>query len=382
VFFFFVVLIIFLGDLHMSKLRRQGFTLIELLVVIAIIAVLIALLLPAVQSAREAARRAQCLNNLKQISLGMHNYHQAQGSFPMGNGRAYTIGSSGPYITEWGTWGCLAFMLPFLEQQPLYNAANFSWNAWWSYTGGSNGGPSWDGTRVNTTVFRTNLNVFMCPSDGLWAKFLSNNNYAGSFGTTTIAETTPSTGVFAHGTTYGIADVTDGTSYTIAFAEQLVCDPTKGLAPVPWRNSLSVGATMVGTSGGNLGYLDANTNPTLVVQDLNTCTQSFVTGNQALASQDKGFTWTSGQLGIGMFNTIVPPNSDKWKWSSCRFGCPPGACGADDGQYNNSTSNHPGGVNAAMSDGSARFIKSSVQMATYWALGTKAGGEAISADQY
>ena len=365
----------------MSKLRRQGFTLIELLVVIAIIAVLIALLLPAVQSAREAARRAQCLNNLKQISLAMHNYHQAQGSFPMGNGLAYTIGGSGPYITEWGTWGCLAFMLPFLEQQPIYNATNFSWNAWWSYTGGPSG-PSWDGTRVNSTVFRTNLKTFMCPSDGLWAQNICNNNYAGSFGTTTIAAWRSSTGVFAHRSTYGISDVTDGTSYTIAYSEALVGDESRPNQPVPYRASLCPTSNMAGTTGGaNNGYLDANQNPANVILDLNTCSQNFVAGNAAITSdQDKGYTWTSGQLGIGMFNTIVPPNSDKWKWSACRFGCV--GCGADDGQYNNATSNHPGGVNAAMADGSDRFIKSSIQMQTYWALGTRDNGEAISADQY
>jgi prepilin-type N-terminal cleavage/methylation domain-containing protein/prepilin-type processing-associated H-X9-DG protein len=368
----------------MNKFRRHGFTLIELLVVIAIIAVLIALLLPAVQSAREAARRAQCLNNLKQIALATHNYHQAAGSFPMGNGVNYTIGSKGGYQTDWGTWGCLAMMLPFLEQQPVYNHSNFNWAPWWSYTGPS--GPSWDGTVVNSTVFRTNLNTFMCPSDGLWAKNLCNNNYAGCLGTTTVTWWNSSTGIFAHKTTYGIADVTDGTSYTIAFSEWLVGDESRPNVPIPYRASLTPSSTMAAndpnaTGGTNNGYPDAYTNPANVLLDLQTCSQNFVAGNPAVNSdQDKGYTWTTGGPGIGLFQTIVPPNSDKWKWSACRFGCV--GCGADYGQYTNACSNHPGGVNAAMADGSARFVKSTIAMMTWWALGTKANGEAISADQY
>src|SRR5438552_15512025 len=104
----------------MHKTQRRGFTLIELLVVIAIIAVLIALLLPAVQSAREAARRAQCTNNLKQIGLGMHNYHSTHGSFPSGG----TVAPSGyGYNVTWGTWSAQGLMLGYLGQQPLYNAA-------------------------------------------------------------------------------------------------------------------------------------------------------------------------------------------------------------------------------------------------------------------
>src|SRR5580693_1176371 len=118
---------------------RRGFTLIELLVVIAIIAVLIALLLPAVQSAREAARRAQCVNNLKQIGLGMHNYHATNGTFPLGGTVAAAY--SNTYTAGWGTWSAHALMLGYLEQAPLYNAANFSWATVM--------GPGW---LINTTV--------------------------------------------------------------------------------------------------------------------------------------------------------------------------------------------------------------------------------------
>ena len=123
---------LFLEGASMSRLRRRGFTLIELLVVIAIIAVLISLLLPAVQSAREAARRAQCTNNLKQMGLAMHNYHSAVGTFPMGNTIANAYYSPMPSPTSWGTFSAHALMLPYMEQTPLYNSCNFNWNIWYA----------------------------------------------------------------------------------------------------------------------------------------------------------------------------------------------------------------------------------------------------------
>src|SRR3979411_2635614 len=108
-----------------SPVRRSGFTLIELLVVIAIIAVLIALLLPAVQSAREAARRAQCVNNLKQIGLAIHNYHSTHTQFPMGDSLNVQGGTPAD-LALWNSWSAHGLMLGYMEQQPLYNAINFS----------------------------------------------------------------------------------------------------------------------------------------------------------------------------------------------------------------------------------------------------------------
>src|SRR5688572_15889522 len=112
----------------MNTTSRRAFTLIELLVVIAIIAVLIALLLPAVQSAREAARRAQCINNLKQIGLGMHNYHSTHNSFPLTETAAWGYG----YVSDWGTWSAHALLLGYIEGQPIYDACNFNWVVWFA----------------------------------------------------------------------------------------------------------------------------------------------------------------------------------------------------------------------------------------------------------
>jgi prepilin-type N-terminal cleavage/methylation domain-containing protein/prepilin-type processing-associated H-X9-DG protein len=360
----------------MNRFRRHGFTLIELLVVIAIIAVLIALLLPAVQAAREAARRAQCLNNLKQLGLALNNYHQAVQSFPLGMGVNWvaTSATSG-YETTWGTWGCMAMMLPFLEQQVVYNAANFNWNPWWqSYNN------QWDGTPPNTTVFRTNLKTFYCPSDGQWAQNICNNNYAGSFGPTSVTYST-SMGIFSQTATYNFQSVTDGSSNTIAFSEWLVGNEGMPGVAIPYRASVDPSATMVGTNlGANAGYLDIRTNTANVMADLQACSLAFQTPGGIDSDQDKGYTWTCGSPGIGLFNTIVPPSSPQYKWSACRFGCV--GCGADYGQYNNANSNHPGGANVAFVDGSVRFTKSSIAMTVWWALGSRAGGEVISSDSY
>jgi prepilin-type N-terminal cleavage/methylation domain-containing protein/prepilin-type processing-associated H-X9-DG protein len=369
--------------------RRVGFTLIELLVVIAIIAVLIALLLPAVQSAREAARRIQCNNNLKQIGLGLHNYHSANNCFPLG------VSRYGPITTyEWDCWSGHALMLGALEQTSLYNAANFSL--------GNNGANSY-GYYANSTVTSTHISVYLCPSDpnaGTLSVLRTADNrndvldvsYLASAGTTTnspnntaptnLWATQGSTGLFWWYISYGIQNVTDGTSNTIAYTEGLVSNfggSNAGSVDNAGMSTNYGGTSTSGVSGagGAAQLYDANQNPAAIIAGLQACTAAIQ--SRAGLSNCRGIFWEVGSLGMTMFNTIAPPNSTQYNWGDCRFttgGYP------NDATFANANSLHSGGVNVLMADGSCRFVKNSINMYTWWALGTKASGEVISADSY
>jgi prepilin-type processing-associated H-X9-DG protein len=358
--------------------------LIELLVVIAIIAVLIALLLPAVQSAREAARRAQCTNNLKQIGLSMHNYHSAVGSFPLGCSVAFAQ-AYGSRELAWGSWGCLAMLLPYLEQTNIYNAINFTV---------SNQLPP--GVAMNATPFNTNVAAFLCPSDGLsgtlgsWSA--NNNNYYGSYGTTTMPGDQVSTGIFYPGGIIfnptgnpvyndtlntgvcSLANVTDGTSNTVAFSEAVVGDQTHW---TPFRDGVAWTAT-----GPYYAANDAWAQQSYVMKGIQACAAmwSSKSANAQPKSEDKGWRWGNQAVGSSLFNTIIPPSSTQYPWSACRADNQGGP--VSNGHFENANSFHPGGANVGLADGSVRFIKSSIAMNTWWSLGTKAGGEIISSDSY
>ena len=383
--------------------RRRGFTLIELLVVIAIIAVLIALLLPAVQSAREAARRAQCVNNLKQIGLALHNYHSSIGSFPPGHGQA-TAYNNYPGYAGWTEWSAQAMMLPYMEQTPMYNAIN------WSFCGGYGNGSS-----INATVWAAKISTFACPSDNnngvgnvqAGTGQPGTNNYRASIGTTTAVgwtngaapqqgagyascepdpfnkngNTPPgnpgcspyATGLFCYWISYGINDCIDGTSNTVAYSESLVGD--SGTALVSHRNN-----SVTGVSGAAfMEWIDISSAPmTSITQALQACSTAYAQNTNI--SNANGNRWGWGASTMSMFHTIVPPNSKQYAWNSCRDGC--AGCGPDDSIFSNAQSNHSGGVNVLFADGSVKFIKDSINMQTWWALGTKASGEVISSDSY
>ena len=132
---------------------------------------------------------------------------------------------------------------------------------------------------------------------------------------------------------------------------------------------------------GNAYFLSANTNPSLVIQDLQTCSTQYVATNTANISGGHGHDWGVGGMGATLFNTIVTPNNPQYPWSACRTDCN-GGCDGASMDYSNAQSYHPGGVNTLLADGSVRFIKDSIAMQTWWGLGTRAGTEVISADSY
>lgn len=351
----------------MSRSRR-GFTLIELLVVIAIIAVLIALLLPAVQSAREAARRAQCVNNLKQFGLALHNYHQAVGAFPMMNSAAYSnVPPNNDNFTTWGVFGAHAFLLPYLEQTPVYDACNFDFG---SYPRGS---VNSDMTWTNFTVWNTKVSSFLCPSDGLAGQ---DNicNYMGNCGTGTNAWVSQdSNGIFCQNRTYGLASVSDGSSNTIAATEALV--GAEGIQRHRWYKA---GFNSGLTGDPTVMVRDARQNLAAVMAIAADCQAAIKTPS---LFSNKGYRWQVGAPGFTMTNIIITPNSSQYTFSTCRWDCNEN-CGVDFGQFQVPSSNHPGGVNLAFADGSVRFVKDSINPSTWMALGSRDGGEVVSSDSY
>ncbi len=250
-----------------------------------------------------------------------------------------------------------------------------------------------------STVTSMRVSTFLCPSDGNAGSLqvirpadgrndTLDVSYVGSAGTTTNSpnNTAPtntwatqgSTGVFWWYRSYGISAITDGTSNTVAFSEALVSNGGSD------QNTSTISNTYPGNSitgiagaGGLAQQYDANQNPAAVLAGLQACTTAWQ--NRQGLNNLRGVFWEVGSLGMTMFNTIVAPNSTQYNWGDCRY---TGGGYPNDATFANANSNHPGGCNVLMADGSVRFVKSSINQGTWWALGTRANGEVISSDSY
>jgi prepilin-type N-terminal cleavage/methylation domain-containing protein len=346
---------------------RSGFTLIELLVVIAIIAVLIGLLLPAVQSAREAARRSQCLNNLKQIGVAISNYESAFRVYPFGKGLNYL--ASLPSAANYARWSGLSQLLIFIEQGNLFNSINFSLPP---ETPGMQGAvafmpPYQNPNRENMTASLSQVATFLCPSDQpTISSWPGGNNYTANQQTTAcdLSENFPSTqfpneqprGIFYYNSSVTPAKVTDGLSNTVYFSEKIRGDGT----PNPKRDLL-IFALSAAQNTVDAAYQ--------ACQALNPLTALPLTSRQ-------GMSWVMGEMCCGLYNHVAPPNQ-----ASCAAPVFTGTM-ANMGMVVPPSSLHPGGVNALMGDASARFIKSTVDLQTWRKIGTRNGGEVVSADAF
>jgi prepilin-type N-terminal cleavage/methylation domain-containing protein/prepilin-type processing-associated H-X9-DG protein len=362
----------------MNRLRdcsgaRRGFTLVELLVVIAIIGILIALLLPAVQAAREAARRSQCTNNLKQLALACHNYHDTFKTFPpLGAGTDVSDTDAGNWNTAWTNNGrrlsMFVHMLPFFEQGAVYDLIQAGG------TYGSNVVPRGGANPMQTgyTPYTTNISALHCPSESV--KLSTGNNYVGSVGDQCYnnhGDSTPR-GMFGYLSDIGMNAVMDGTSNTILFSEVIigVYDP---------RTDTSVERGQV-----TVGGLDQS--PILCLQAVGP--DRTLVGTFEISHNRRGRNWANGYTLSTGFATILPPNSPncangrgEWSW-----GLAP------------ASSFHPGGVNGAMVDGSVNFFSETINTGNlsvpeairqtpvakrspygvWGALGSKEGGETVT----
>jgi prepilin-type N-terminal cleavage/methylation domain-containing protein/prepilin-type processing-associated H-X9-DG protein len=360
------------------KRVRSGFTLIELLVVIAIIAVLIALLLPAVQMAREAARRTQCRNNLKQIGLALHNYHDVNNMFPGWISRWFS-GNTGGGSWCHGGWSFEASILPYMEQASVYNSINFNFRPNDPGNCGATGGNVPGG--VQATVRARIIESFICPSDGNVGGALR-NSYGVNSG---IFPGGMRGGLFdqTHGRFSGLGshvdrvgrnvrDILDGTANTAAFSERVSGPNTTGI-----RDRLSTRKYNVTWAGS--GVTEAAMTPDLVKLAAEAC-KAAGNGTVFTRYDSSGQNWVYYRPhDNALYHHAVTPNLP----DCCiitSVGRPRQPGGRRWGLMP-ASSRHPGGVNVLMCDGTVRFVSDNVDRDTWWAMGSIAGSEEHSSSR-
>ncbi len=264
-------------------------------------------------------------------------------------------------------WSPQACLLPQLDQLQVYNACNFSWNPQ-----NFNNSPA---TAINATARNTTIASFLCPSDP-HQDATRINSYHASMGPTTTQNPTAPSGMFGKYFCVGIRDVTDGTSNTVAFSEALM---GVGGAGHGWRGNIATEAT--DSSPSCVVYNVASLATGVLLQAFNNCQQTFQSGKSGGTDQeDRGYRWTDGRVGYTLFNTVATPNDAQFPLNGCRIG--PTYTGSDSEQISPATSMHSGGANVLFADGSVKFIKSTINRSTWWALGSRGDGEVVGADSF
>ena len=326
----------------MSATRQRGFTLVELLVVIAIIGILIALLLPAVQAAREAARRAQCTNNVRQVGLALHMYHDINKQFPPGYG--YMHGEPGSGGTKaWGPeWPWIMRLFPYLEQDAVVDAIDWTWNPGVSYAGVPPGNLQAIGAQVET---------LQCPSDPtVSTRFDSQGtcshlkpppkgrtSYAGNFGRGQMEADPRIAGIFGFNHGARLGDISDGTSHTLLTSELI----PGGTCSIRGAISYDEGPVFM------VDYTPNDPTPDLV---------RWCDAGDGDSAARSPCARSSGTLGGGVLGNTLNMI------------------------LQTSRSMHPGGVNSGLCDGSVRFVGDDVSLDVWHWLGTPAGAEVFTLD--